>query len=139
VCELPAAPQTVALYLAARADQGRNVSTLALALTAISQAHLVVAGHPSPRGHRLVQETWKGVRRRLGLAPDQNHPVVPGRFSMIDGLPSGLIGLRDRAVILLGFAGASAAPSSWHSTARISHCHRRSRGHRATQQDRSGR
>jgi hypothetical protein len=28
VCELPAAPQTVALYLAARADDGRKVATL---------------------------------------------------------------------------------------------------------------
>jgi hypothetical protein len=26
-----------------------------------------VAGHPSPRGHRLVKETWNGIRRRLGV------------------------------------------------------------------------
>jgi hypothetical protein len=60
---LSAAPQTLALYLAARADEGRKVTTIALSLAAISQAHQV-AGHPSPRSDRLVKETWKGIRRR---------------------------------------------------------------------------
>jgi integrase len=104
-CALPAAPQTLALYLAARADQGRKVATLALAITAISQAHQV-AGQPSPRSDRLVKETWKGIRRRVGVAQNQKHPVSAKDIrSMLDELPSGLIGLRDRALITLGFAG----------------------------------
>ncbi|MDB4988287.1 MAG: integrase [Myxococcaceae bacterium] len=41
LCELPAAPQTLCLYLAARADLGRRVATLDLALTAISQARAI--------------------------------------------------------------------------------------------------
>lgn len=105
LCELPAAPQTLALYIAARADAGRKVATLALALAAISQAHKV-AGHPSPRGHRLVQETWKGVRRRLGVVQTQKQPVSARDIQrMLDELPAGLLGLRDRALIALGFAG----------------------------------
>jgi integrase len=105
LCPLPAAPQTLALYLAARVDQGRKVATLALAITAISQAHQV-AGHPSPRSDRLVKETWKGIRRRVGVAQNQKHPVSAKDIrSMLDELPSGLIGLRDRALITLGFAG----------------------------------
>lgn len=105
VCELPAAPQTVALYLAARADAGRKVATLALALAAISQAHQV-AGHPSPRSDRLVKETWKGIRRRLGVAQQQKDPVSAKEIRMmLDELPAGLLGLRDRALITLGFAG----------------------------------
>jgi integrase len=105
LCPLPAAPQTVALYLAARADEGRKVSTIALALAAISQAHQV-AGYPTPRSDRLVKETWKGVRRRLGIAPDQKSPVSAKDIRrMVDALPAGILGLRDRALVTLGFAG----------------------------------
>jgi hypothetical protein len=67
-------PQTLALYLAARADQGRNVAMLALAITAISQAHQV-AGQPSPRSERLVRETWKGICRRVASAPPRLTPA----------------------------------------------------------------
>ena len=105
VSALPAAPQTIALYLAARADAGRKVATLALALTAISQAHQI-AGHASPCRNALVRETWKGVRRRLGVAPNQKHPICAKDIRrMIDVLPPGLAGLRDRVLITLGFAG----------------------------------
>jgi integrase len=81
------------------------VATLALALSAISQAHQV-AGYPSPRSDRLVRETWKGVRRRVGVAQDQKDPISAKEIRrMMDELPAGLIGLRDRALITLGFAG----------------------------------
>jgi len=105
LCELPAAPQTLCLYLATRADEGRKVATLAQALAAISETHQV-AGHKSPRTDRLVRETWKGVRRRLGVAPDQKQALsVRDLRKMIDDLPPGLLGLRDRALITVGFAG----------------------------------
>lgn len=105
LCALPAAPQTVALYLAARADQGLKVTTIELTLTTISQAHLV-GGYPSPRSDRLVRETWKGIRRRVGIAKSKKDPLsAPDLRRMVDAMPSGLIGLRDRALILLGFAG----------------------------------
>lgn len=104
-CALPAASQTVALYLTARADKGRKVSTLELALTTISQVHLI-AGHASPRSDRLVKETWKGIRRRLGVAKSKKDPITSLELRrMMDVVPSGLIGVRDRALVLLGFAG----------------------------------
>jgi integrase len=105
LCSLPAAPQTVALYLAARADKDRKVATIELSLTTISQAHLV-AGHGSPRSDRLVKETWKGIRRRLGIAKQKKDPLTATELRrMVDAMPSGLLGLRDRALVLLGFAG----------------------------------
>lgn len=105
LCELPAAPQTLALYLSARADQGRKVNTLAQALAAISQAHLV-AGHKSPRVSPLVRETWKGIRRRLGVAVEQKLPVSARELrAMVETLPRGMVGHRDRALLTLGFAG----------------------------------
>jgi integrase len=104
-CALPAAPQTVALFLAARADQGRRPATLSVTLSAIAQAH-ELAGHPSPTADLLVKKTWKGVRRRLGIAPNKKDPISASELrSMMDRLPAGLLGLRDRALLLLGFAG----------------------------------
>ncbi len=66
---LPAAPETVALYLAARADSGRyRLATLARRLAAIAQAHKE-AGLPSPVKEPPVPRVWAGVRRSLGAAP----------------------------------------------------------------------
>lgn len=94
LCALPAAAQTVALYLAARADQGRKVTTLELALTTISQVHLI-AGPASPRSDRLVKETWKGIRRRLGVAKAKKDPLTALELRrMMDVVPSGLLGVR---------------------------------------------
>lgn len=66
----------------------------------------MAVSHKSPRTHRGVRETWKGIRRRLGVAPDQKHPVSARELrTMIEGLPRGLVGHRDRALLTLGFAG----------------------------------
>lgn len=103
---MPAAPATVAMYLSARAGEGRKVSTLALALAAISQAH-ALAGHDSPRSTTLVRETFKGIRRTLGTAPDQKAPLLGTELLAVTArLPNSLGGARDRALLLVGFAGA---------------------------------
>jgi site-specific recombinase XerC len=49
----------------------------------------------------------KGIRRTLGTAPAQKAPALTDDIrAMIDATDAGLIGARDRALILLGFAGA---------------------------------
>lgn len=102
---LPALPETVALYLVHLADQGRKVATISRALAALSQAHRF-AGLPSPRGTARVGETLRGIRRRLGVAPEGKAPVLaPELKRMLAGLPDTLLGLRDRALLALGFAG----------------------------------
>jgi integrase len=69
--------------------------------------HQPIAARRWMSGDRLVKETWKGVRRQLGVAPDQKHPIsAKDIHGMLDKLPAGLLGLRDRALITLGFAGA---------------------------------
>lgn len=103
---LPAAPGTVAAYLSARAQDGRKVATLSQALAAISQAHQV-AGHASPRTTPLVRETMKGIRRTHGAAPSQKAPLLGAQLRTIAReLPATLGGRRDRALLLVGFAGA---------------------------------
>jgi site-specific recombinase XerD len=103
---LPAEPATVAAYLAVRADAGRKVLTIELELTAIGEAH-TAAGHESPRRHPAVAATRKGIRRRLGMAPAQKDALSTANLkAMLAALPDRLIGIRDRAILLLGFAGA---------------------------------
>jgi site-specific recombinase XerD len=103
---LPAAPRTVAAFLAARAREGRRVSTLEQSLAAISQAHQA-AGLPSPRSAAEVREVLRGIRRTLGVAPLQKNPIlVEDLRRMVATLPEDLLGVRDRAMLLVGFAGA---------------------------------
>jgi site-specific recombinase XerD len=103
---MPADPRTVALYLAARADQGKKINTLEHELSAIAQAH-VRAGFESPRKDRHVIEVYKGIRRKLGTKARQVTPVLVAELrTMATMMRPGLIGLRDRALLTLGLAGA---------------------------------
>jgi site-specific recombinase XerD len=103
---MPAAPETIALYLAAQAGRIK-AGTLAHHLAAIAKAHKS-AGHPSPiRDNQLICETFKGIKRVHGSAQTQKAPVLTAHLkSMLDLLPNSLGGLRDRALLLVGFAGA---------------------------------
>jgi len=103
---LPAAPSTVAVYLAHLAEQGRAVASIGRALVAISQAHRL-AGHPSPRSAAVVGETMRGIRRTHGVAQGSKAPVLVEQLrAMLEALPATTMGDRDRALLALGFAGA---------------------------------
>jgi integrase len=55
----------------------------------------------------MVRNTLKGIKRTLGTATVQKAPALTADIrAMVDVTDAGLIGLRDRALILLGFAGA---------------------------------
>lgn len=104
---LPASPDTVAFYLGETAAAHRP-STLTRRLTSINKVHRA-AGHPAPAvtEHLSVGETLKGIRRVHGTEPAGKHPLFTGDLrAMVDTLPRGLIGIRDRALLLVGFAGA---------------------------------
>ncbi len=106
LASLPAGGTTVALYLSARADDGRRVATLARSLAAITWAHKA-AGLASPVREAAVREVLKGIRRTRGVAQRQAAPLLPGQLrTMVAALPQDLRGARDRALLLLGFAGA---------------------------------
>jgi integrase len=105
-CVLPATPALVARYLAVRARDGRKVATLALVRASIAKAH-ARCGYPNPCKHEVVREVWAGIRRTHGVAQQQKAPLGARELrAMIATLdPSGLRGERDRALLLLGFAG----------------------------------
>jgi integrase len=103
---LPAAPEAVALYLTARADTGHKPATVALDLAAVNAAHKT-AGQPSFREAAPEQQVMAGIRRTHGTAQRRVAPMLPGDLrAASNALPPGLLGVRDRALLLLGFAGA---------------------------------
>jgi integrase len=102
---LPAAPFTVARFLTDQAAM-RTVATLARRLAAIVQAHRA-AGHPAPSDDATVRTVWRGIRRSKGTAPTKKRPLLTEDVRrLLATLPDSLSGARDRAVLLLGFAGA---------------------------------
>jgi len=105
VTALPAGPETVACYVADLAKAAKP-ATIDLRLAAISAAHRA-AGHDSPTKEEAVRLVRRGMRRILGIAQRQVRPLtVPELRTMLEGLGTEPAGCRDRALLLLGFAGA---------------------------------
>ncbi|WP_232664465.1 site-specific integrase [Pseudonocardia sp. TRM90224] len=108
---LPATAETVALYLTALAPV-RAPSTLRRRMAAISVAHQL-SGLESPTAHPAVRAVWAGIRRTHPVAPRKVRAArTPDIAALIAPLvadgPDGstLADVRDRALLLLGFAGA---------------------------------
>lgn len=105
VQSLPAAPQTVAAYLADQADEHR-ASTLSVKLAAVTFYHRA-GDYPNPADSREVKATMAGIRRTLGTMPRRKKAVTLAMLrGMVQGLPDDLRGRRDRALLLTGFYGA---------------------------------
>jgi integrase len=105
---LPASPTTVALYIADRASSLRS-ATITRRLTSITKAHQAAgfAESPSSSHHFVVSETLKGIRRSIGTAQEGKAPLLTSDIRRIVACcPETLLGLRDRALVLVGFAGA---------------------------------
>jgi site-specific recombinase XerD len=103
---LPADPEAVAAFLAAEASRGARVSTIGRRLAAIRYAHKL-AGHEPPTNAEAVKATLRGIRRTAGSAPARKAPATADKvLAMVAKADTDLKGLRDRAILLLGFAGA---------------------------------
>jgi|SRR5579862_2475532 len=102
---LPAAPETIAAYIAESAAR-LKAGSIQRRLNAIGAAHKA-AGLESPTRHPIVVNTMKGIRRTIGTAPAQKAPALTADIcAMVAVTGTDAIGLRDRSLILLGFAGA---------------------------------
>ena len=69
----------------------------------------VAAGFPTtPTRDPQVRLVFQGIRRTLGTAPAQKNAAITAEVrAMVETLsPASLIGMRDRALLLVGFAGA---------------------------------
>jgi site-specific recombinase XerD len=102
---LPASPEIVASYIAECAGR-LKVGSIQRQMNAIAEAHKAV-GVESPTHSAIVKNTMKGIRRTKGTAPLQKTAALTDDIrAMVEVTDAGLIGARDRALILLGFAGA---------------------------------
>ena len=105
ISTLPAAPESVAGYIAECA-QHLKPGSIQRRLNAIAEAHKAV-GLDSPTSAGIVRNTLKGIKRTLGTAPRPKSAALTADIrAMVGATDVGVIGTRDRALILLGFAGA---------------------------------
>ncbi|MBK9260702.1 MAG: tyrosine-type recombinase/integrase [Polyangiaceae bacterium] len=105
-CALPASPLVVAAYLAHLDKEGLGTSTMDIALAAIVDRHRA-ARLPLPTNDPVVRDVRAGIRARRGIRPQGKAALGAYELhEMIDALPPDLSGLRDRALLLVGFGAA---------------------------------
>jgi site-specific recombinase XerD len=103
----PAAPETICAFIADEASSGTRVATITRRIAAIRYAHALKGIDPLPTSSEAVRATMKGIRRTRGAAQARKAPATHGIIAdMIACCPDTLRGSRDRALLLLGFAGA---------------------------------
>ena len=102
--QIPSTAKKVAQYLAYY-GKSLSVATLTRRVTAIHQAHQH-QGLPSPTKSALVKETLQGIRRVHGSAQRRVLPLQHSELDAWADKQKGIRGLRDKALLLVGFAGA---------------------------------
>lgn len=101
---IPASPERVASYLAEHAMKLSYV-TLSRRIVAIGRAH-AARKLPSPAHSEIVRATLHGIQRTTGSAQRQVSPCLVTQIrEMVKGA-KGMRALRDKALLLVGFAGA---------------------------------
>jgi integrase len=102
---IPATPRSVAEYVA-ELSSTRTYATVVRRVAAISSAHRAL-GHPTPCLSEVVRSTMKGIRRTMKRSARQLKPLMSEQVVAAARLDDGsLRAARDRALLLLGFAGA---------------------------------
>jgi len=101
---IPTTDTMLASYLAAHAET-LTVATLVRRLVAISKAH-EARGLPNPVRSALVRATLRGIKRKAGMAQRQAKPLLKEDLILVlDAMSEGPRDARDRALLLIGFAG----------------------------------
>jgi integrase len=104
--ELPPEPQTVGLYLAAQAEAGVSVATLERRLSGICWRYRQL-GETLDASDRHIATVLAGIRRKHARPAAQKAAIFADELlAMLATLEMDLRGLRDRAILALGFAGA---------------------------------
>jgi integrase len=103
---LPASPEAVILYSTDLIKNRRqSLNTLSRRLAAISQMHQQ-SGFESPTRTWAVKQFLGGLRREVGVEPSRKRPLLVADLrEILPALPNSLLGVRDRALLLLGFTG----------------------------------
>lgn len=101
---IPATDRMIAAYLAEYAEM-LSVATLCRRLATISKAHSS-KGLTSPTSSELVKSIIKGIKRSRGTAQAEAKPLLrEDLFAVLEHTGNDVKSVRDRALLLLGFAG----------------------------------
>ncbi len=104
LASFPATPDVIVAYIVDHADRLRP-QTIKKHLAAISQAHKI-AGFPSPVQTEPVRLVMAGLRRTKGTSSSPKKALRTEHIKkMIAAVPVGVVGLRDKAIVLMGFVG----------------------------------
>lgn len=107
---LPPSPELIGLYIAdLAAPQGKapalSVSSIERRLSGLSWGY-TQRGLTLERQNRHIASVLAGIRRKHARPPVQKEAILPDDVrDMLATLPHDLRGLRDRAILLIGFAG----------------------------------
>lgn len=110
---LEATEVDVADYLAYHVQAGLSAAYMSRNLAGITHG-FEISSRPSPTRHPLVKRTLAGARRQVGTAPKQAAPlrldelrkIVAAMAIVNNRAPGHPIVRRDRALLLIGWAGA---------------------------------
>ena len=105
---LPTNPETVSLYLT-HLSKYFKISTLRRRLVSIAIAHKI-KGHYLDTKHPIIIENIMGIKRRIGSFQIGKKPLLINSLKQIikvldENKINEIIKLRDRSIILIGFAG----------------------------------
>ena len=118
--ETPPDPEAVGLYLAAQVERGGaelSVATLERRLSGIAWRYRQL-GQPLDIRDRHIATVLAGIRRRHARPPLQKAAIFADELlAMLATLDMDLSGLRDRAILAIGFAGGLRRPKSLGSIA----------------------
>lgn len=102
---IPATPQQVAEYLAGLA-QTHKAATISRRLASLSKAHRA-HGEDDPGKAEIVKSTMRGIRRMIGTAQREAKPLLKeDLFAILERMGDRPKDIRDKALLLIGFAGA---------------------------------
>ena len=98
-------------HLARQTPEGekpRKAATITRRLTSINAAHKEKGlDSPATMNHRLVADTLHGIRRTLGVAQTRKKPLTRDRIvKLLGALDGPIAAARDKALLLIGFAGS---------------------------------
>ena len=101
---IPASPETLATYLAAHAST-LSVATLVRRAAAIAKSHKA-RKFTNPASSELVRATMRGIKRTRGCGQREAKPLLRDDLLLVlDAIGDGLKASRDKALLLIGFAG----------------------------------
>ena len=102
---MPAIPEVVGAFLAATGE-GYALPTLRRRVAAIARACRIV-GRTLDTKHPAIRERFRGIGRKHGTPPRRSAALtITDKRKLVRACGTTLAGARDRALFLVGFAGA---------------------------------